>query len=603
MITFKYLEAKNFMSIGDQWLHFDYKTGLSYVYGENHDVSENDGLNLISNGTGKTVVLVDAPLFALYGKTQRKIKKSEIVNIQNGSDCEVKLCFDKDGVEYLIERGLKPDKLIIIKDGVPESEEAKKRQANKIIEDEILDGISYEVFKNLIVLNGTSSKHFFEYGKNEKRVFINEVFRLGFLDYLQTTLSVEVRDMKTELDKKKIQKESKEKEIERLRNLIEANENGEVCDGSTELQSKIEEETKKIAESKKLINEIESVSFEGDLETYQKKYEVAKYKVTEVNNEIIRLNTSISNMRNQYMVLKNDYERISNESICSYCTQIIPDSLKHSLFEKLKVEGLKITEEANEMKQKKEALDLKLKSMNDWIQTANAVISNHQTSTTQLSTSTLLLQEYENQLAASVDPKRNTERVIEEITTAEKELKVISDEVNEIYKKYHIMKISRDLIGGKNFYGYYIGVFRSYLNKSINEYLEKMTSPHRIKFNNNLEADVFDGKMEVHSYDNLSTGEKSKVNLALLLSFYDVLHSFHRMETNILILDEVLDSGLDGIAVKHLHDILKEKIQINNQLCIYVVSHKGTENTFAEKEGVNKVVFSKLQGFTNIKEN
>ena len=151
MLKFKWIEMRNFMSVGNEWLRFEYNTGLWYVYGENYDVVEEGDMTRISNGTGKTVVLVDAPLFALYGKTQRKIKRAEIINIQNACDCEVKLCFQKDDDEYIIERGLKPDKIIIVKNGVPESEEAKKRQANRVIEEEILDGISYDVFKNLIV--------------------------------------------------------------------------------------------------------------------------------------------------------------------------------------------------------------------------------------------------------------------------------------------------------------------------------------------------------------------------------------------------------------------------------------------------------------------
>ena len=204
------------MSIGNEWLRFNYKTGLTYVYGENYDVTDEENLSVISNGSGKTVVLVDAPLFALYGRTQRKIKRAETVNLQNGCECEVRLCFTKENDTYIIERGLKPDKIVIIKNGVAESEEAKKRQANKIIEEDLLDGISFEVFKNLIVLNGTSSKHFFEYGKQEKRTFINEVFRLGFLDYLQVQLTESVKNKKYELDKFEIQKVAKEEENPKL---------------------------------------------------------------------------------------------------------------------------------------------------------------------------------------------------------------------------------------------------------------------------------------------------------------------------------------------------------------------------------------------------
>jgi DNA repair exonuclease SbcCD ATPase subunit len=255
------------------------------------------------------------------------------------------------------------------------------------------------------------------------------------------------------------------------------------------------------------------------------------------------------------------------------------------------------------MKDKKETMEVQLEKMNTWLTTAKTALDTHQTTTQQLSTSTTLLQEYQNQLNASNDPVASLAKIKEEIGIAEEELKEIEANSKELCGQYRILKVSRDLVGGKNFYGYYIGVFRSYLNKSINEYLEKMVSPHRIKFNNNLEADVFDGDMGIHSYDNLSTGEKAKINIALLLSFFDVLHSFHRMETSLLVLDEVLDTGIDNIGIAMLHNILKEKIEENPNLGIYVVSHKNSENTFAEKEGIGKVVFERRMGFTTLKEN
>jgi len=588
------------MSIGNTWLRFNYTTGLTYVYGENYDVTKEDDLTLISNGSGKTVVLVDAPLFALYGKSQRRIKRSEIINIQNGGDCEVRLCLEKDGVEYIIERGLKPDKVIIIKDGVAESEEAKKRQANKIIEEEILDGISYEVFKNLIVLNGTTSKHFFEYGKSEKRMFINEVFRLGFLDYIQCQLTDEVKEKKSELEKAIIRKESKEGEIKRLKGLVEAQENGEVYDNTNLLLEKINLENNNLNTSQTLITEIKNTLFEGDIENYKKKIEIATSKISETNNEIVRLNTSINNLQTQYNKLKNDYEKIAHESICSHCSQRIPEELKGELYLKLQSQGSSIQSSTQEMRNQQNNLNSRIVLMKNWLTKSQKTINDYQSHLNQLNTSTTLLKEYNYQLNAAKDPVGNLDNINEEIKVADTELKDLTLMVNKATQEYQILKVTRDLVGGKNFYGYYIGVFRNYLNKSINEYLEKMVSPHRIKFNNNLEADVFDGNMGIHSYGNLSTGEKSKVNIALLLSFFDVLHSFHRMETSLLVLDEVLDTGIDSTGVEMLHQILKEKIQDNELLGIYVVSHKKPKNTFDKNEGIGKVIFEKKMGFTTL---
>ena len=86
------------------------------------------------------------------------------------------------------------------------------------------------------------------------------------------------------------------------------------------------------------------------------------------------------------------------------------------------------------------------------------------------------------------------------------------------------------------------------------------------------------------------------------MSFFDVLHSFHRMRTSLMVLDEVLDTGIDNEGIRCLHELLKEKVADNTELGIYVVSHKNSTSMFAEQEGVGKVVFQRSQGFTTLKE-
>lgn len=602
MLNFKKIYCQNFMSIGHDGLEFDYATGLFYCYGINNDVSSDSDGTPISNGSGKTVCLVDAPLFALYGRTQRNINKADIINIQNGSDCLVKLTFQKDGVEYIIERGLKPDKIIIYKDGESEKEEAKKREANRIIVDEILDGISFEVFKNLIVLNGTSSKHFFEYGKNEKRVFINEVFRLGFLDYLQDNLTEEVKDKKTKMEKLEIQKESKEKEVERLKGLYEAAESGDVVDITLEeLETKLQEESTKLIYDSARIKEIEQNTFKNNIPDYNTKYSLATTKVEDVNKEIMKYEFFITDLSKQLAKLREDWVRVTNQNICVHCTQHIPDSLKAKLQLEIKESAKKIKDEVLTYQQEKSNKESSIYKMKLWLEAAKAAITEYETKVSDISHSRTLIEQYENQIKTKNANPISLDKINEEIKNADTELQDINREYEEVKADFSIHKVCRDIVSDKNFYGYYISVFRKYLNQAINQYLTKMASPHIIQFNNDLEAEVSDGTLRINSYASLSTGEKAKINLSLLLSFFDVLHAFHRMRTSILVLDEVLDCGIDGEGIKLLNNILKEKIEENKDLGIYVVSHKNAETNWDKQEGIKKIIFEKRNGFTSYK--
>jgi len=77
----------------------------------------------------------------------------------------------------------------------------------------------------------------------------------------------------------------------------------------------------------------------------------------------------------------------------------------------------------------------------------------------------------------------------------------------------------------------------------------------------------------------LSTGQRSRVNLALAFSFRDILQKIHGL-INICILDEVLDQGLDGEGVDLAARILKRKA-IDEEISIYVITHRNElDNTF-----------------------
>jgi DNA repair exonuclease SbcCD ATPase subunit len=589
------------MSVGADPLTFKYSNGLHYVYGENYDVSTDLDEQVISNGSGKTVILVDALLFALFGRTQRKVKMAEIVNIYTGCECEVSVNFTKDKDVYEITRGLKPDKITITVNGEELNEEAKKRDSNRFIVDNILDGISFEVFRNLIVLNGTSSKHFFEYGRQEKRQFINEVFKLGFLDYLQDHLTEEVKDKKNNIDKMKIIMEQKQNEVERLTNLFECYVNGEVLDNSEKIRILMEEEIKMM--NSKMEERTEITNGMGiEVSEYQKRLEGANEKLTETSSEIVRLTHELTQMSEDFKNKRNHFLSISKQSSCHFCNQTLPESLKEGLMSKVKDEALILKTTGEEKLETKNKLEQKKEKMESWIQTATETLNKYKELSTDITTCSKLIGQYKKQVGG---PSKtiDTNKIQEEIKTLEKDLKSYQKEIDESEKDYNLHKISREIINDKNFYGYYINMFRRFLNKKINEYLEEMASPHRIKFNNDLEADVFDNNTNIHSYDNLSTGEKAKINIALLVSFFDVLNQYHRVETSILVLDEVLDQGIDSEGVRLLHKILKRKVNERNSLGIYVVSHKNAASTFTEQENIKKVVFERRMGITSLKEN
>ena len=108
-IKIKELTVKNFMSVGNQTQAVDFsKQHLTLVLGENLDMGGDDSGS--RNGTGKTTI-VNALSYALFGNALTNIKKDNLINKINNKNMLVTLAFDKDGTDYRIERGRKPNVL------------------------------------------------------------------------------------------------------------------------------------------------------------------------------------------------------------------------------------------------------------------------------------------------------------------------------------------------------------------------------------------------------------------------------------------------------------------------------------------------------------
>ena len=178
-INFKLLEIENFLSIGDTTVSINFKTGLNIITGVNHDKEDS------KNGVGKSTI-ADSIYFCLFGTTIRELKKEDIINNINKKKCRVKLEFDilENNVTnvYSIERGISPNKLHVIVNGV----DTTKSTAIKSTEDICnIIGATPDVFKNAVIMTVNGTIPFMAQKKVEKRKFCEGLFNLGvFQDLL-----------------------------------------------------------------------------------------------------------------------------------------------------------------------------------------------------------------------------------------------------------------------------------------------------------------------------------------------------------------------------------------------------------------------------------
>lgn len=134
-----------------------------------------------------------------------------------------------------------------------------------------------------------------------------------------------------------------------------------------------------------------------------------------------------------------------------------------------------------------------------------------------------------------------------------------------------------------------------FLNTRLKYYLDKLGLPHRVEFTHEMTARITQFGSEL-DFDNLSSGQKARVNLALSFAFRDVLQARHG-SVNFCILDECLDTGLGNVGVQMAAKMIKEVARENN-LSMFVISHRDEISSMFD----DRMVVELRNGFSKIRE-
>jgi ABC-type molybdenum transport system ATPase subunit/photorepair protein PhrA len=132
------------------------------------------------------------------------------------------------------------------------------------------------------------------------------------------------------------------------------------------------------------------------------------------------------------------------------------------------------------------------------------------------------------------------------------------------------------------------------MNKLINKYLTSMEFFVNFNLNESFEETIKSRHRDVFSYASFSEGEKMRIDLALLFTWRQIAKMKNSVSTNLLVLDEVFDSSLDGVGTEEFMKLLNSLDKDTN---VFVISHKG-DQLFDKFRSIIK--FSKKNNFSQI---
>jgi DNA repair exonuclease SbcCD ATPase subunit len=570
------------MSVGNQTQAVDFeKQNLTLVLGENIDQGGDDSGS--RNGTGKTTI-VNALSYALYGNALTNIKKDNLINKINNKGMLIQLSFEKDGIDYRIERGRKPNILqFYVNDVEQESEETDDaqgdmRETQKDI-DELL-GMSHDMFKHILALN-TYTEPFLSMRANDQRAIIEQLLGITILSEKAETLKELIRETKDTIIQENADIEATKKANEGIQKSIDA-----LINRQSAWNTQHSNELEKIGRA---IVELENVDIEAELAKHAelKEFDEKSAKLKSLNKERATLDSATAQAERSVTKYNAELMKLANKQ-CHACEQQLHDH-KHEEMTQLAQQHLDEAKKyANKVAQDLAKIQQEISQVGELVARPNTYYDSVEQALKHQNN----LKTLETQLQVKAGETDPYQEQIDELTdTAIQE--ITWDRVNELSTLRDHQEFLLKLLTSKDSFirKKIIDQNLAYLNNRLTYYLDKMGLPHTVLFQNDLSVLITQLGQDL-DFDNLSRGERNRLILSLSWAFRDVWESLYQ-SVNLLFIDELIDNGLDASGVEGALAILKKTAR-ERKKNIFLISHK--DELIGRVNNVLRVI--KENGFT-----
>ena len=570
MIIFKTLKWRNFLSTGNQFTEVNFQDAKT---------------NLIvgTNGSGKSTIL-DALTFVLYNKPFRKINKPQLANSVNEKDCLVEIEFDVGKREYKVVRGIKPNVFEIWIDGNKEDQDAAAQDQQKKLEESILK-LNYKSFTQTVILGSATFVPFMQLTSANRREIVEDLLDIKIFSTMSSILKEKMRRTNELIREQSIKKDMIEDKIEMQENFI--------ADLDKSGKERIEQKESSLVEIETEVdglngeNEKTILLIENDL---QPKLE----ELNNTNNTLRKLGQIRAKLEQKIQTIVSEHKFFQENTVCPTCTQSIGEEFRLNkivdIEDKSKElnEGYRELEDTINVEQEKDKLfasySTEINKLNNDISHNNVKISGLHRQSKNLRNE---IQEIAEQIQNRNTERKVLEKLINDLGSIEKDRSHQKEQVNYYEFAHSLMKDG----------GVKSKIIKKYLplmNQQINKYLQMMDFYINFTLDEEFKEVIKSPVHEDFSYESFSEGEKMRIDLSLLFTWRDIARLRNSASTNLLILDEIFDSSLDGAGTDFFTNIIKYVV---SDAHVFVISHK-TDDLIDKFDKVIK--FDKVKGFSKM---
>jgi DNA repair exonuclease SbcCD ATPase subunit len=546
MIIFKKVRWKNFLSTGNVFSEVDLRASKT---------------NLIigSNGAGKSTIL-DALTFSLFGKPFRKINKPMLVNSINEKDALTEIEFSIGKKEYLVRRGIKPNVFEIYCNDQLWNQESSIAEQQKNFEANVLK-MNYKSFTQIVVLGSSTFVPFMRLPLAQRREIIEDILDIQVFSTMNVLLRDKVRENNEDI-------KTIDYEIHLLAEKIDLQKKYML-----ELEKKTKEEItrkeNKIAEllGNENTQHQEIARLTSEVEKHSKEME----EVSNSTSKLKKLNTFLIKVQGKLKTCKKEHEFFEKNHVCPTCTQDLSEEFRDEKLESGKTKVDEMLVGYNDILSaigEEEVKFNKFTELSSQVMSINNSISQSNFQITSVRKTISDIESEIKELEGS-NPDKKAEFVkLEGLVKNKKEL---SSTQAENRKDRDTLLVASQLLKDNGIKTRIIKTYLPAMNQLINQYLQRMDFYVNFTLNENFEEIIKSRFRDVFSYDSFSEGEKSRIDIALLLTWRSIAKLKNSVDTNLLILDEIFDSSLDQQGGMDLSWILRNFDDNSN---IYVISHR-----------------------------
>lgn len=598
-IDFEKVIIHNFGSYGHTELDLKSK-GFCLVSGKNNFKKD----NALSNGSGKSFIW-SAICYAITGETLNGLHTNlKNINIEDDNKCYVKLLFKVNADEYEITRHATPKAdLQIIKNGTDVSGKTYRESEKKL--GDLLPDLTHDLIASTIIIGQGMPNKFSSFSPSGRKELLEKLTKSDFMiediknriALRQNELSRKIQECSDSILVNGTKLSAAKKDLERiekeLTETVKPDFDKELKE-SDDLLKSIDKDITRLTESRKSADtQIEAAN--GTLLTVtQEKAEKLRMlsdsyhaAIDPVNQEKLTAETTIRNLTAEVNRLK------AVKDTCPTCGQKLPGMIKpDTSAQEAQIKALnesliplknrineinlksndykrQIEDETAEKESKLNVLLTELKK--DRVAVINELNDCSQNYNTE--------KEKYNKLAFEKDNwDRHQKLLNDSIAELQKSINSLENLVTitttaKIDLEAHLAVVKKmDSLAKRDFRGYLLANIIKYIDKKAKDYSEIVFGTRDL--NVYIDGNALDISYCNKMFDNLSGGEKQRVDLILQFAIRDMLNVYLNSGANILVLDEITDF-LDKTSCAAVMKLIEK--ELNTIESVFIVSHHADE--------------------------